>query len=382
MAAVPLWNGSLTLGLNFRDGSNASWALAHINAAKAFVSTAGHHLWDWVEQVEVGNEVDAFSSNGIRDPSYTYADYAEEFAYYAKEIVAVAGPGKIQGATYCCWNSFSTFVPEYVTRFSNPRALGTLSMHRYALSDCGHHTVQMWRLLNDSAGVGEAERIKPWVDASLAVGTPYIVGEGNSISCGGQIGISDTFAATLWAADILLNFAAIGVTRWNFHGEPSGGYSAVWYNNPDVDDAEVKALYYALWAVNTLIARSAQVVNVTTLATTNTYVKVWSVVDSQGAQRVMVVHKDMFSTGPATVTITLPAGVTNGGSAVLSRLLPGPQGINSTSGLSFGGLTFDNTGNGVPVGTPTHDSIAPSADKTSYTFTVDPLTIALLYIPK
>lgn len=51
LVGVPQWNGSLTLGLNFRDGSNASWAIAHLNAAMAYVNPQGLRLWQWTQQV-------------------------------------------------------------------------------------------------------------------------------------------------------------------------------------------------------------------------------------------------------------------------------------------------------------------------------------------
>jgi hypothetical protein len=43
----------------------------------------------------------------------------------------------------------------------------------------------------------------------------------------GSANVSNSFAATLWSIDVLLNLASVGARRWNFHGEQSAQYSAV-----------------------------------------------------------------------------------------------------------------------------------------------------------
>lgn len=57
--AVPAWNGSLTLDLNFyNNGTNDSWAMNHLAAALAYESPAGVRLNDLSRFVELGNEPD------------------------------------------------------------------------------------------------------------------------------------------------------------------------------------------------------------------------------------------------------------------------------------------------------------------------------------
>ena len=43
----------------------------------------------------------------------------------------------------------------------------------------------------------------------------------------GVYNLSNTFAATLWSIDVVLNSALVGIDRFNFHGEPSGAYTTV-----------------------------------------------------------------------------------------------------------------------------------------------------------
>jgi hypothetical protein len=49
---TPQWNGTLVLGLNFRNGTDPALAINHITAALAYPGLAS-----LVEAVEVGNEV-------------------------------------------------------------------------------------------------------------------------------------------------------------------------------------------------------------------------------------------------------------------------------------------------------------------------------------
>jgi len=381
LAAVPLWNGSLTLGLNFRDGKDDTLALNHMKAALAYTSPTGAALAPLIQEVEVGNEVDLFGENGIREPSYSYNQYTQEFETYAESIMALGRKKFIQGATFCCKSQFVDELPAYAKTFSNPPALGTVSLHEYPLSHCNGRENTITELLADSSAAGRAATAKPLVAGVRALGLPFYIGEGNSISCGGESGISDTFAATLWSTDILLNMAAVGVTRWNFHGEPGGPYTTVAYANPTTEDsAEVKPLYYGLWAFNYLIANHARLYSAT-VTSSNPLIKVWQATDSKGQTRVMVIHKDITATEAADVTITLPPGVSLSGYASLLRLTPGPGGVSSSSGLSFAGLTYDNTTDGLPTGTLAPQSVPANSDHHGYSISVSPVSVVILDLP-
>jgi hypothetical protein len=47
------------------------------------------------------------------------------------------------------------------------------------------------------------------------------VDEMNSISCGGEPGVSDTFASPLWSLDALFAMASVGVDGVNIHSRPN-----------------------------------------------------------------------------------------------------------------------------------------------------------------
>jgi hypothetical protein len=62
--------------VNFRDSSDPSLAVAHVRAAAAVMP------WSIIESIEIGNEVDLFSENGIRNSTYNYEQYQPEFDLY------------------------------------------------------------------------------------------------------------------------------------------------------------------------------------------------------------------------------------------------------------------------------------------------------------
>ena len=56
---------------------------------------------------------------------------------------------------------------------------------------------------------------------------PLRVDEANTVSCGGVAGISDTFAAALWATSYIAHTMVVGVSGINLEGNPARctGYS-------------------------------------------------------------------------------------------------------------------------------------------------------------
>jgi hypothetical protein len=219
----------------------------------------------------------------------------------------------------------------------------------------------------------------PFAAASAAIGKPFHVGEGNSVSCG-QAGVSDVLASALWAVDTLFEFAAIGTSRWNFHGMPRGSYSALVYEDISKDDVQVQPLFYGLLAFQTAAAKGAAMLKVSTVHSTNALIKCHAVVDAAGSVRVVVIHKDPEATTSATISV-IPATPLSG-SANGTRLLPGPQGILSrwSDGISFGGLTWGQTTDGSPAGTPAHESVAVGADG-AFTLSLPPSSIVILTLP-
>jgi len=255
-------------------------------------------------------------------------------------------------------------------------SLSSISYHRYPLTHCSGHIPTLPQLLTDSSSVQQAQTMKPYADETNAAGLPFYIGEGNSVSCGGMPGVSNTFAATLWSVDFLFNLASIGVKGMNFHGGSGAAYTAINYKAQSDTVPDVRPLYYGLWFFSQ-IARNQPKIIVPTVTSSNALIKVWPVVDKKGTTSVVVIHKDLKSTGPASVSVK---PTTRLNSSAQLYVLQSRDGVNATYGISFAGQTFDGSTDGSPVGQQISTKITPDAAGT-YQFKVDVLSIALLVLP-
>lgn len=293
-----------------------------------------------------------------------------------------ATAASLQAGTFCCHNShFDPNIPAYIQKYKNAGVANSFSYHEYPLSHCNDKNNSLYWLLEDKAASGNLAALQPMIAAAQQVGLPFYIGEGNSISCGGEYGISDTFAATLWSVDSLFAHAAAGITRWNYHGCTGGAYTAIAYEDKTADVPTVNPLYYGIWAFTVATQKDSVVYNASITSTTNPYVKVWSTQDASGIWRVTVIHKDVNATSPAQVTIAPPASspaaaAVQFGAASLVRLAPSSGSVFSTNGLSFGGLTFDGTTTGKPSGTPVSEPV-PENGRGGYTFNVQPTSVVI-----
>jgi hypothetical protein len=79
-------------------------------------------------------------------------------------------------------------------------------------------------LMASAATTGLADSFRPDVAAAHAHHVPFRVDEINSVSCGADRAVSDTFASSLWAVDAMFELARVGVDGVNLHTFPGAGY--------------------------------------------------------------------------------------------------------------------------------------------------------------
>lgn len=245
--------------------------------------------------------------------------------------------------------------------------------------------------------------LEPYGAAAAAAGVPLVVGEGNSVSCGGRDGVSNVFGTALWAVDALFNAAAAGARRWNFHGGPQGAYTPIAFPNARCVAAaatvqrtynrlpchpvrsstvpDVRPLYYAMLAFTQATAGGG-FVTASSVSASNDLVKAWTVLapaSSGGARRVIVIHKDPGAAAAARVTVR-PGAMGASAGAVLTRLVVAAGGnVSSTHGVSLGGLTWDGSTDGAPLGTPISEPVPFTSG--AWSFSVPPGSAAILAIP-
>lgn len=301
-----------------------------------------------VEAIEIGNEPDAYASNGYRAPTYTTQDYYSDFYKWQQGLSSFLPTGtKLMGAS---WASTS-MLPNIQTFEANFAAtLAITSQHFYASDQASAPALDF--LLTPSAATAGPSQVAAAVLTTHALGIPIRIGEINSISGGGVHGISDAFGAALWSIDIMFEFANVGVDGVNWQS-PGGFYSPFQFSTSLVNGmntyrpSPINPLYYGLLFFQAATGSGAQILPVTISAQAN--LKAWATLDATSTPRLTLINKDEGMTG--TVAVTFP-----GYSQATVQRLSAPA-YTSTTGVTFAGQTFDGSTDGTIQGTQTVETI-------------------------
>jgi hypothetical protein len=186
---------------------------------------------------QIGNEPDLYqkASNGTRPPGWGFDDYVREWLAFANAVSARVPDARFGGPDTAASS-------DWVIRFGDEVApklgkrLVALSGHYYAEGPPNDPRVTTERLLAGDPGVAQSARdIVRTADAHSLV---YRMSEGNSCYRGGKPGMSNAFAASLWAADYLMTLASLGCAGVNLHGGDSRFLSAgLGDHNPGLEAA-------------------------------------------------------------------------------------------------------------------------------------------------
>ena len=104
-----------------------------------------------------------------------------------------------------------------------------VTYHRYPLIHCftqpgdrGYPTIP--NLLSPDSSRDLLQDVGPLIALAHEHGATFRVDELNSVACKGQVGVSDTFASSLWMLDTLFAMARSGVDGVNIHTLPEAVY--------------------------------------------------------------------------------------------------------------------------------------------------------------
>lgn len=203
-------------------GINLGTSTPNLAADEAvFVSqTLGAKL----EYFQVGNEADRFGST-IRDPKTWSADtYFDEWLTFANAIRKRV-PGAKFGLPDTSGNPawYAVVVTRLLALPARDRPeVGALTHHYYFTGPPSSPKANIGDLLKPDPHMDKLAEDIHAAAARLAVDSHRAVAvrmtEGNTCYRGGKPGLSDVFAASLWAADYLLRMASLGYAGVNLHG--------------------------------------------------------------------------------------------------------------------------------------------------------------------
>jgi hypothetical protein len=211
------WRVLLTVNLGHYDPAAAAREAAAAHAA----------LGGALAGIEIGNEPDHFVLKRLRPPGWGIADYLRETAAYRAAIAAaapgvpIAGPDPATGREGLGWLRAAAGGP------TSARARpALLTDHFYPLSSCGYRP-RAGELLSASIRAQGAAQLRRALAIARAARRPLRLDEVGSVSCEGFPGVSDSFAAALWALEYTARALAAGAAGINFHDLPAkrGSYS-------------------------------------------------------------------------------------------------------------------------------------------------------------
>lgn len=201
---------TLIYGLNLGQGTPEGAA----DEAAFVMDTIGR---DKLVAFQMGNEPDLFNRNGLRPKTWGVDDYLADWEKFYKAVKAKVPNAPFAGPDTA--GNVSWLMP-FARKFKDDVVF--LSSHYYAEGPPTNPAMTIDRLLKPSERL--EKEIATFQEAQKETGLHFRMTETNSCYQGGKPGVSDTFAAALWAGDYMYQLAEAGNIGINFHG---GGYG--WY---------------------------------------------------------------------------------------------------------------------------------------------------------
>ncbi len=182
--------------------------------AEFVAKTLGSRL----QYFQIGNEVDLFSRH-LRDPqTWCPATYLTEWLALARAVAARVSRAAFGMPDIASDISWLTQIGDAWSSIENPPHVTTLSHHYYFGGPPSNPDVNIPNLLKPATMAKVQSTADIAAAAAAKMGARVRMTEGNTCYRGGKPGVSDVFAAALWAADYSLLLAANNYSGINLHG--------------------------------------------------------------------------------------------------------------------------------------------------------------------
>jgi hypothetical protein len=326
------WRVLLTIGLGHPEPEAAA------REAAAAKSALGESL----EAIELGNEPEAYARHGLRSEPWGIVQYDAQLAEYRAAIEAAAPGIPLAGPDSSGSAAFETWGPDE-TVDERP---ALLTGHHYPLGCNSRPPPTIARLLSPHVQAAEEISLAKYMTVSQRSETPFLLDETNTVSCGGVTGISNTFAAALWAAGYLPHAMKAGVTGINLHANRAvcGGYAPLCAANAEALAAGklvVQPEWYALVMLRGLVGQRPLPTYTSSVAQSN--LQVTAFLAAGGGLSFMIVDDDPPRSRAVRLRLHVGAGFRGG--QVLALTAPSPE---SVSGVRLGGRRIASDGAWTP----------------------------------
>jgi hypothetical protein len=182
--------------------------------AVVVAQTLGNHL----QYFQIGNEADLFDQH-LRNPkSWSAKTYLEEWLTFARAITERMPAAKFGLPDVASNVSWLAEIADQWSSIQNPPRVTTLTHHYYFGGPATNPEVNIANLLKPATMAKVQNTANVVTAAATKIGARVRMTEGNTCYRGGKPGVSDVFAAALWAADYSLLLASNDYSGINLHG--------------------------------------------------------------------------------------------------------------------------------------------------------------------
>ncbi|KAJ6590373.1 glycoside hydrolase family 79 protein [Mycena sp. CBHHK59/15] len=367
----------------------------------AIVDAAQEILGDFLLGLQAGNEPDMYNLHGHRNVTYGPYDYGGEFSDFLAQLAATpAGAGRAKNILIgpnianFAWTPEQVWDTGFVDTYNDNLAF--LAVEKYPNDNCGAtfgvgdvvdpQTVLPNYLTHD----GHVNLLKPYLNSTLFAQTknkPFIMFETNTASCGGFLGISDSFTAALWGVDYALQLAHSNFSGAMFH---LGGQN-VFYNPftaPPTNQSTfhqwtVGPIYYSALVMAEAMGPSntTQVLDLGGAAGASAYTPIYGIYEDGVPVRVAIVNYVDDPSGATAVraAISLAGGATP--AQVKVKYLAAAS-VVQKGGYTWAGQTFGGSfaSDGRPTGTEDIQTVQCDTGAGTCTVSVPAPGFALVFL--
>jgi hypothetical protein len=357
------------------------------------ITAADEILGDYLLGFQCGNEPDMYSLHGHRNTSYGPFDYGGEMSDLLSQVSASnADPTGLAMSRLVApniadyaWTPEQVWDTGLVTEFSDNLAF--LAVEKYPRDNCAAmfggpnatgivdpQSVLSLYLTHDA----HTELLQPYLNSTMyaqSVGKPFLMFETNTASCGGFLGVSDSFTAALWGLDYALQMAHSNFSGAMFH---LGGQN-VFYNpftSPPTNESaylgwSVGPLYYSALVMAEAMGPSnnTQVLNYG-VDNLSSFTPIYGIYENGTPVRVAIMNYLDDPTGASDVSavISISGGFTMPASVQVKYLAA--SSVTQKGNYTWAGQTFGSffESDGRPMGQEVIETV--NCDTTAETCTI------------
>ncbi|HUA03589.1 MAG TPA: glycosyl hydrolase family 79 C-terminal domain-containing protein [Solirubrobacteraceae bacterium] len=358
----------LTLGINLEADSTTIAA----TEADELVSDIGRSR---IEALELGNEPELYgtftwgrSGKPGRPHDYNFAAFSRDFTRIARALPNLPLAGPTTGGSKW-FTHIRTFLADHTD-------VKVTTLHRYPLQLCYRTKNEpdfptISHLMSAGASRGLADSVAGAVKASHARHIPLRIDELNTIGCGSDRAVSESFASALWAVDALFNMARVGVDGVNISSFPGATDEPFAFTQADGQwQGQVMPEYYGLDMFAQAAPPGARLLNVS--PTGAPQLDTWATQSSDGTVRVVLINESAHA---HTVRLRIQRTSAPG----TLEYLTAPS-LKAQTGVTLGGQSFGaSTTTGRLAGAPHTTAVAPRSGR--YAVRLPAASAAMLTVP-